>query len=364
MHRKVYEIMNTNNVPLREKFFGCIAAVHIGSSVGAQVEGWNWKRIQDTYGTVDKLMPYEHYNNKWVREPGTTEDGVERQKLMITSIMNKQDRVTAEDVRKTWCSEIKSVSIGKTSEPFEAVLLKMAKSAIPARELGIYVDHNGLNSFARAGHPIGLINACDPETAAEDMLQVGQLYQNDQGSGLKWAIVTGVAIAEATKPGATADSVIGKIYDLCDPDIVLKELDRLFKHTEHCKDFRELREAFDSVFNGRGMYYDQAFANEVVGKAVCVFRMTRGVTKDALLAGVNMGRDTDCVTAVAAGISGALTGGDSLPAEWVEQVDRAAKMNIYTNTQRTLREHSDGLYKAYMARIDKFKTLIALMGGC
>lgn len=348
-------------VPLREKFFGCIASVHIGSSMGAQVEGWKWERIEETYGTVDKLIPYEHYRNGWVREPGTTEDGVERQKLMITAIMDKQDRVTEEDVRKIWRRDIKSISIGKTSEPFEAVLLKMAKSMIPARELGIYVDHNGLNSFARAGHAIALINACDPETAAEDMLQVGQLYQLDQGRGLKWAVVTGVAIAEATKPGATVDSVLGKIYDLCDPDIVLKELDQQLKHTAHCKDFRELREAFDSQYNSHGMYYSQAFANEVVCKSICILRMVNGNAKDTLIAGVNMGRDTDCMTAVAAGIAGALTGGDSLPQEWIDQVDRAAKLNIYTNTQRTLREHSDGLYNAYLARMSKFKELISVM---
>ena len=118
--------MNTNNmnaVPMREKFFGCIAAVHIGSSMGAQVESWKWRRIQSAYGIVDRLWSYEHYKNGWTREPGTTEDGVERQKLMITAIIDKQDRVTAEDVRKIWCRDIKAISIGKTSEPFEAVLL-------------------------------------------------------------------------------------------------------------------------------------------------------------------------------------------------------------------------------------------------
>ena len=353
--------MYMNNVPLREKFFGCIAGVHIGSSMGAQVESWKWGRIQDVYGTVDRLWSYEHYKNGWTREPGTTEDGVERQKLMITAIIEKQDRVTVEDVRNIWCRDIKSISIGKTSEPFEAVLLKMAQSNIPARELGIYVDNAGTNSFARAGHPIGLINACDPESAAEDMLQIGQLYQLDQGRGLTWAVVTGIAIAEATKPSATVDSVIGKIFDMCNPDIVVRELDKQLKYTANCKDFRELREAFDSEYNGWGMLYPESFANEILCKGICIFKMVGGVTKDAIIAGVNMGRDTDCVTAVAAGISGALAGGGSLPSEWVEQVDRAAKLNIYTNTQRTLREHSDGLYNAYLARLDKLKALIGMM---
>ena len=355
------EHTKNKNTELREKFFGCIAAVHIGSSMGAQVESWVWKRIQDVYGTVDRLWSYEHYKNGWHREAGTTEDGVERQKLMITAILEKGDNVTAEDVRKIWCRDIKSISIGKTSEPFEAVLLKMAKSQLPARELGIYVDNAGTNSFARSCHPIALMNACDPEGVIENILEVGQLYQLDQGRGLKWAMVTGVAIAEATKPNATVDRVIGKVFDLCDPDIVVKELDKQLNYTKECKDFRALRETLDSVYNGYGMLYPESFANEVVSKGLCIFRMTEGNTKDAIIAGVNMGRDTDCVTAVASGISGALTGGSSIPEEWIQQSDKATKLNIYTNSQRTLRENSDGLYLAYQSKLNKMKQLVSTM---
>lgn len=350
-----------NSVNLKDKFFGCIAGVHIGSSMGAAVEGWSYDKIESTYGTVDKLLPYEHYNNGWKRKPGTTEDGVERQKLMITAIMEKQDRVNAEDVRAIWVRDIKPISIGMISEPFEAILLSMAKSGIPARDLGKYCDYAGLNSFARACHPIGLINAGDVYGAAEDILEVGQLYQTSNSRGLKWAMVTGVAIAAATKPNATVDSVLGAIFDMCDKDIVLRELDRELKHTENCKDFRELRKAFDTEYNGFGMPYSASYANEVVTKAVCIFRMVKGVTKDAIIAGVNLGRDTDCLAAVSAGISGALSGGSSIPKEWIDQVDDATKLNIYTNTQRTIQENSDGLYNAYKARLSKMKALISEM---
>ena len=67
--------------------------------MAAPVEGWAWERIEKEHGTLDRLLPYEHYRNGWRREPGTTEDGVERQKLIITAIIEKKDRVTAEDVR-------------------------------------------------------------------------------------------------------------------------------------------------------------------------------------------------------------------------------------------------------------------------
>lgn len=349
-------------VPLREKFFGCIAGCHIGSAMAAPVEGWPWQRIEKEHGTLDRFLPYQHYRNGWTREPGTTEDGVERQKLMITAILEKKDRVNAEDVRRIWLRDIKPESAGMVSEPFEATLLAMARSGIPARDLGKYCDYAGLVSMARSCHPLGLINAGDVAGAIEDVYEVGQLYQTSNSRGVQWAAVTAAGIAAATRPGATADSVIGAIFDHCDRRVAA-EIDRGLKLAAGSKDFRELRSAFDKVYYGAGIPYASSYANEVVTKAVCVFRMAKGNLREAIIAGVNMGRDTDCCTAVAAGISGALTGGDSLPAEWIKQSDYATSLNRYTNSQRTLRQHSDGLYEAFKARLRKMKAYAEEMDG-
>ncbi len=124
-----------------------------------------YEEIDRKYGYVDGYLPYQHYGNGWDREPGTTEDGVERQKLMISAIMEKEGRVTAEDVRAAWNKYANPNAGGWVSEPFEGVLLKMAKTGIPATDLGRYCDYAGLNSFARACHPIGLINAGNVEGA-------------------------------------------------------------------------------------------------------------------------------------------------------------------------------------------------------
>jgi len=299
-------------------------------------------------------MSYEHYGNKWKREPGTTEDGVERQKLMITAIIEKQDRVTAEDVRKIWVRDIKPESAGMVSEPFEATLLAMAKTPIPAVDLGKYCDYAGLVSMARSCHPIGLINAGDVAGAIQDVYEVGQLYQTAYSRGLHWAAVTAMAIAAATRPDATVDSVIGTIMDNAERSVA-REIDRALKRTASARDFRELRQIFASMYGGHGIPYAAAYANEVVTKGVCVFRMTKGNLKDTIIAAVNMGRDTDCLAAVSAGIAGALTGSASLPEEWIKQVDYATTLNKYTNSQRTLREHADGLYNAFKARLRRMK---------
>ena len=237
----------------------------------------------------------------------------------------------------------------------------MAKTPIPARDLGRYCDYAGLVSFARSCHPIGLINAGDPESALEDALEVGQVYQTSNSRGLQWAAVTAVAIAEATKPHASVTSVLDRIFEMCgtfskcfvqDAGVV-RELDRALKLTEKCQDFKALRQVFDGLYGGFGIPYAQAYANEVVTKAICIFRMVDGNLREAIISGVNMGRDTDCMTSVAAGITGALAGSQGLPDEWVQQVDYATSINPHTNSQRTIREHSDVLYDAFQARLNK-----------
>ncbi len=322
--------------------------------MGAPVEGWSFERIEKEHGLLDRLLPYEHYRNGWKREPGTTEDGVERQKLMITAIIEKKDRVTAEDVRSIWLRDIKPESAGMVSEPFEAVLLAMAKSGIPARDLGRYCDYAGLVSMARSCHPLGLINAGDVKNAIADVFEVGQLYQTSNSRGLQWAAVTAAAIAAATIPGATVESVINAILEQCDGKVA-SEIKNGLNRTAGCRDVRELRKTFETAYSGTGVPYALSYANEVVTKAVCIFRMVNGNLKQALITGINMGRDTDCVTAIAGGISGALDGAGSVPEEWIRQVDYATGLNRFTNSQRTLRQTADGLYDAFCQRLSKAK---------
>lgn len=357
-----------NQATLRDKFLGCIAACHVGSSMGAPCEGWTYDRIEATHGTIDRLLPYQHYNNGWNREPGTTEDGCERQKLMITAILEKKDRVNAEDVRKIWVRDMKPEQAGMISEPFEMRLLEMAKSGIPACDIGRYCDYAGLNSFARSCHPIGLINAGDIEGAVTDVFEVGQLYQTSNSRGLQWAAITALSIAAATRPGATVESVLDAIR-AGDPRFgkdfgemrASREIDRALTHTKDCTDFRQMRKAFDSIYSGTGTPYAFSSANEVVAKAICIFRMTRGNPKEAILAAVNLGRDTDCLAAIAGGISGALSGASGIPREWIRQVDYATTKIPVTNSRRSIQEHADVLYTAFRERLRKMQDYAALM---
>jgi hypothetical protein len=211
-----------------------------------------------------------------------------------------------------------------------------------------------------------LINAGDIPSAIQDVHEVGQLYNTADSRGIRWAEVTVVGIAAATRPNATVDDVMGTIFDNCDKCDgkirrsagVLAEIQRGLDATEHCTDFRQLRERFDSIYSGQAAPYRYSYANEVVTKAVCIFRMVKGNTWEAMKASVNMGRDTDCLTAVAAGISGALSGPVNIPPALIRQVDAATAINPYTNSKRTMRETADALFAAYKARLKRLRAFI------
>jgi ADP-ribosylglycohydrolase len=356
------------NVSLREKFYGCICGAHIGSAMGAVVEGWSHEKIDEVYGTLDKLLSYEHYNNGWIREPGTTEDGIDRQKLIITAIMEKGGRITAEDLRRIWVRDIDPLAPSGVCEPFEGELLKISKTPIPGKDIGRYTDYTNLVSFSRSCHPIGMINAGDIPSAINDILEVGQIYHYTNSSALKWACVTATAIASAMKPNATVDSVLGDIFDNF-KDVrhdyagmsIIDELQRGLELTKNCKDHVELREIMDTLYYGGGMPYNSAFANEVVTKGVCIFAMCKGDLKRAIISAVNMGRDTDCTCAVAAGLTGALGGAETIPEEWINQTNYATSVQRFTNNKRNLRESSDGLYAAFQNKLQKYRNYAAMM---
>jgi ADP-ribosylglycohydrolase len=341
-------------VTLRDKFYGCIAAPHIGSAMGAVVEGWDYDRIIEKYGVLEDFYPYEHYGCGWVREPGTTEDGIERQKLMITAIMEKNDRVNCEDIRNVWARDIKPGAANRISEGFEGTLLAIAKvgSAIPARDIGKFCDYSGTVTIARSCHPIALINAGDPDGAIHDIYECGQLYHNTMGRGILWACASAAAMAEACKPDATVDSVLGVVYDKCNGGVVA-EIDREIKRTRHITEFDELRRIWDPVYSIYGIPYNQSQANEIIAKSFCIFNCVKGNVRDSIIWAVNMGRDTDCAGAVAGGISGALSGSGQIPERWVEQLEKATDLNVITNSRRTMREHADGLYTAFTSRVKK-----------
>lgn len=362
-------------VTLQDKFRGCIAASWVGSAMGAAVEGWSPERIRQVHGFVDRLLPYKHYQayTDWDRMPGTTEDGIERQKLIATAIIEKQDRILAHDLVAVWLRDLDPDKIIYKQERFDRSLLELARAGVPPSELGRLWPYPNVVSMARASHPLGLINAGDPTSAAEDSFEVGQVYIRDTAFGLRWAALYNAALAEACRPGATVASVLevsrqfvhyraeaGSLYALY--DTIAQEVDRALELAAKHSDPMAMRDEFYELYYGGGYFnYGMSQANEIVSKGLAIVALHQGDPREAILTAVNFGRDTDCLAAVAGGLCGALTGLQGVPSEWVAQVDQATAADPYTHNHRTIAETADGLLAAFRARIQRLAVYVDRM---
>jgi ADP-ribosylglycohydrolase len=363
-------------VTLRDKFTGCIAATWIGSAMGAAVEGWSPERIRETYGFLREMQPYKHYRayTDWDRPPGTTEDGIERQKLIATAIIEKQDRILAHDLVAVWVRDLDPNKIVYKQERFDGSLLELARAGVPPSELGRLWPFPNVVAMARASHPLGLINAGDPQGAADDSFEVGKVYATETAFALRWAALYNAAIAEACKPDATVASVLkvakryvyyraeaGSLYALY--DTIEREVDRALELALKHSDPMAMRDEFYQFYHGGGYFnYGAAQANEIVSKGLAVFALCQGNPREAIWTAVNFGRDTDCLAAVAGGLAGAFSGIGALPAEWIDQVNESTLRDPYTNNQRTIQETADGLYEAFLARRQRLVGYVQAMG--
>ena len=331
---------------VREKFFGCIAASNIASAMGAAVEGKEYWEIEKDYGFLEKLLPYNHYHHR-DRLAGTTEDGIERQRLMCTAYREKHGRIDAQDLAKIWLRDINPDNFNKQMEPCDEILYDLVKAGLPAGNVGQYSEYPGIVSFLRSSHAVGLMNAGNPEQAARDAMDIGSLYQPRHAHALEWSSAYCAGIAEACKTDASIDKVVETIRKYLS-DGPRKEIDEGIDWAIKSTTYSELRDHFYKRYNGHGFVYAMSLSHELLAKGVALFMFTLADTKQTILDAVNFGRDTDCTAAIASGLSGAFSGIEDVPQEWIDTVDKATLANDFTVSRRTLLETSNDLFEAFL----------------
>lgn len=363
---------------LYEKIYGCIAGSRIASALAVVTEGWQYEDIEAYWGGPLKDFPPqdafdEAMQKRWEmwtspdrlpkRQPlptlwrpdrrnrprrvvGMTEDGIERQKLLGTAIVERQGRISAED----WARIIqRDVDPEKHYNDLfwigDEYIYPMIKGGVPAAYAGIFFPWPDVHGFTRGCHPIGIINAGNPAEAARDAVDVGMLMYPRYGSGLWSAGCYAAAIAEAMKRDATIESVIqaAKTYG---EHSMAEWIDRAMAVARRHTDIFAARNELTEWFRGWSMC-----GEENVTTALVIFAVTNADPTASIIAGVNWGRDTDCIAAMATGLSGALSGGRTIPQNWVDLVDQVTQQYEGTVDKGTIEESSKDLFAAVQANV-------------
>ena len=372
--RHFYTILNDDGElprsPIYDRIYGIILGSRGGSSLGAVVEGvGNMDEIERLYGVFNEFLACNHYDVYWSHPAGGTEDGVERQKCITTAIIEKQGRITADDLMRIWARDLEIKDMYFMTQPYDKILLAFTKWGCKPEELpnskygGIPFDlGHHIHLTARVFHPIPAINAGDPMGAINDTKEIGRLfYENKNDDAFAWGGVYNAAVSLAMLPGSTVESVIegamkyatpemrkeiemglsiaGKYNDPMDPRF-RKELNRMYEDPEspYCAEKRM------TSYIGSSIY-------ENVTCAFAILKASKGNVELAVMIANNRGRDTDCTAASAGGLAGALTGTSTVPASWIEYLEQGTLDNPYTNSHMPNRATAQALYRALQNKL-------------
>jgi ADP-ribosylglycohydrolase len=350
---------------LFDKIYGCIAGAYIGSAFGVPVEGWDRSRIKSQHDLLQDLQPRPAFNE--TLPPGTTEDGMERQKFMYLAIIEKQDRITADDLVATWLKVMtpeKLEGMKRMTEQFDRDLMEIARAGtVLPRRLG-EKGYPHLNAPIRCFHPITLINACDEAGAIKDMQDVLRVYQPAESDGYEWGKPYMAAVAHALRADATVDSVIETALKYASAEMkkeIQAGLDAVANISDPINERKEIYKGFAKIYNkqtdtaANAGAYPQSRAHECATMAFSCFKAVKGNVKDGIMLAANNGRDADCNSAATGGLCGAFSGTKTIPAQWIETVDAATKKNHYTNSQLTIKETADGMFAALQNKVRKME---------
>lgn len=345
------------------KIYGCIAASRIGSSMAMPTEHMTIEEVDTKFGFLGDLQPVVQNaaEFRWPFGPksmkkyyefpaGSTEDGIERQKLISDAIILKQGRINIHDLANSWLNNITDHKFGFSLHYSDKIYFDMLKAGMHPNYIGLFSLWPEIVTFARSCHPLGLINAGDPDQAADDVYQIGSIYHQFHGTGLQTAAAYAAGLAEAMKPNATVQSVVQTILNYLD-EFVKAEFEKVLEIADKAPDITTMRRKINDMFIYRYGEY-KSTGEEIVSRGVAIFYKTGGDVVKSITNGVNFARDTDCTTAIASGLAGALSGVEQIPQEWIAKVDAATKVNEeITVCTRTIEETANGIYQALLSSL-------------
>lgn len=357
---------------LYDKIHGCIAACTVGNALGDPVEGMEYYEVEEKYGFVDGFIeqtyeerhtPQEYeglgpifHNYPHVRAAGMTEDGMERHKICARTVIEKGGRINIYDLGMGWVKYIDPKNFGYLLGCQDKVIYNSLKAGVPPWEVGKHASWPGFIGTTKMITPIGIVNACNPELAAQDAFELGRI-KDTRGIKGNYAleVCAGYAagIAEALKPDATLDGVIKVVLSYLSR-VPLEEVNELIEVARNAKSWKDARPYTAEKYKNAPI----SNAVEILGGGLSCLIMANGDTKNTILYASNFGRDTDCKAFLAGGLAGALNGYSSVPEEWIKQVDSVTKTNPYTVSNLLIKEETDGLYAAMMNTYEKMKNTI------
>lgn len=377
---------------LTDRAAGCLAGAAVGDALGGATEGWTPDQIRQRWGgwvtgvvgpyhpdwrTARPIAPYH-------KGDGHITDDTLMTRLLAEVYTERRDHLDAYDIAESlvprmigqpvWIPELESTALPLQrvflAEKYLALRLHWAHA--DPREAGV---GNAVNcGAAMYMAPVGVVNAARPDRAYAEAIEIAGAHQASYGR--EAAGVFAAAVAAAMAPGATAESVVAVCLELA-KDGTRAAIEAVAEAAATLPDWEKaitsgaLRDAvrpFDTVAD---TYRDQGLgarrpsrvhAIEELPVALGLLLIADGDWSGTVFGAVNYGRDTDSIASMGGAIAGALGGLAAVPADLVEQVGRASRLDL-AEPGVALAEVAREVFARDSARHAEQAALLAALGG-
>ena len=336
---------------LYDKVLGCLYGGAVGDAIGAPAEGRMPADIRARYGYITDFVEGWDGPSDIGKGDGRYTDDTHMVQLLARCYIEEDDHLDAYSFARRivpliadedrWVPERgqNMKLVDRLFYPEKWLLMRLRLANAEPRQGGI---GNMVNcGAAMYAAPVGIVNAGDPENAYREAVDIFSAHQ--QSFGLEAAAAMATAVAEAFKPSATVDSIIGAVLSVA-KEGTKKAIESVVETAQKHSDWKEaihpLRDAmrpYDTAsesFKGRGVpgtnhwMPSREHSIEEVPIALAFLVVTGGDFEGSVFGGTNYGRDNDSIAGMAGAIAGALHGADAIRGDWMNQINSANRVDL------------------------------------
>ena len=309
---------------------GCLAGLALGDALGSPAEGKTPAQIREHWGRIDDFLSPE--------QGGTddTEYALFSARLLLTYGLE----LTPGNVVEGYRREIISGDNAYKGAGFSEILsIRNLEAGLMPPASGRHL-HSWSDGLAMRVAPYGIAAAGDPALAAKLAAVDGCVTHAGEGIYSGQAVAAAIA---AAMNGAELNTVFEAALSVLPEDCwTCRALRRaLAIARDHPGVWNAIQPLHDEIVCHA--YYWADIAPEAVGLAFGLLAAADGDFEESVLGGVNIGRDTDTIAAIAGAIAGARGGLTAIPPHWRLRLRKAAGTCIKTVRGMDVLETADRL---------------------
>lgn len=365
---------------LREKAVGVIAGAAVGDALGGSTEGYSLEEIKARFGGyVEKIEGpfYPDYAAARPIAPFYKGDGhITDDTMMVESLISVYDQVRdhldafqfarliipelIEKFRYIPELQKETLLIHRLYFAEKWLVQRLHLGKVDPREAGV---GNMVNcGAAMYMAPVGIINAGDPLNAYREAIEISGAHQSSFGR--EAAGVFAAAIAQAMVPNTTVDEIMDVAIELAN-DGTKQAIIASVRNAKTLSTWRNnlhlMRDAFRPYDTMEDKYREAGLdarkpsrinSIEELPLALAMVVVAKGDYKEAVLGGVNYGRDSDSIATMAGAICGAMHGKSVIPADWLATVERESKRD-FTATGNLIADIAEEIHRKDQTRLEK-----------